>query len=137
MVLIPMVQTHIVHFLCDELQYRQSVVDPCLVLFGLQSRMLQGKIYVEGVIALATDDLCSMVAQNDILPRWRSFAAVTSWENLHWGDQVDLLEKKLPFWKMALFNWISSFIQNHESNLLPFHSDRKRRKFSVVQPRRS
>ena len=45
---------HIVRFLCDDLQYRQSVVDPCLFFLD-RLPDAEGKTYVEGVIA--TDDL--------------------------------------------------------------------------------
>ena len=47
---------HITKFIIDGLGYRQSVVDPCL--FFLDSAPdAEGRVTVEGIIALATDDI--------------------------------------------------------------------------------
>ena len=47
---------HIVNFICNELGYRQSVVDPCLFFLDSPTDS-DGHSQIEGIIALATDDL--------------------------------------------------------------------------------
>ena len=75
---------HILRYLTEELHYRQSVVDPCLFYLD-SSPDGNGNSYVEGVIALATDDL------------------------FHGGNQRHLLqmEKLRSKYKLGKYTWKS------------------------------
>ena len=122
---------HIVNFICNTLGYRQSVVDPCL--FFLDSQPDQhGSSQIEGVIALATDDL------------------------FHGGTarHVALMEKVKQHYKLGKFTWREGrFVGKQvslssdgsitldqqfytESRVEQIHvsRDRKRKRFSVCTP---
>ena len=76
---------HIVRYLCNNLQYRQSVVDPCLFfLDSIPHEHVQS--YIEGVIA-------STVVLRDTSCRWRKSGKDISLANTL-GSQEDSWEKK-------------------------------------------
>ena len=122
---------HIVHFLCVELQYRQSVVDPCLFFLD-SSPDAAGKIYVEGVIALATDDLFHggserHLAKMEII-RSRYKLGNFTWRSGRFvGKEVTLLED-------GSIQLDQQFYTESRVQPITIPRDRKRRKFSVCNP---
>ena len=122
---------HIVKYLREELHYRQSVVDPCLFYLDTVPDE-QGNIKVEGVIALATDDL------------------------FHGGSHrhVQQMEKLRSRYKLGKYTWRSGRFVGKDISLqedgsmlisqqfyveakvqpIPLTRGRKRRKYSVCTP---
>eukprot|EP00435_Cladocopium_sp_Y103_P045885 s792_g13.t1 len=122
---------HIVNYICNELGYRQSVVDPCLFFLDSEPDS-QGQSQIEGIIALATDDL------------------------FHGGSDrhVALMEQIRQRYKLGKFTWREGRFVGKDIRLLPDGSitldqqfytearvapiqisrDRKKRRFSVCTP---
>ena len=122
---------HIVNFICNELGYRQSVVDPCLFFLDSPADS-DGHSQIEGIIALATDDL------------------------FHGGTprHAMLMEKVKQHYKLGKFTWREGRFVGKQVNLLSDGSitldqqfytearvapiqisrDRKRKRFSVCTP---
>eukprot|EP00435_Cladocopium_sp_Y103_P043471 s788_g12.t1 len=122
---------HIVNYICNELGYRQSVVDPCLFFLDSEPDS-QGQSQIEGIIALATDDL------------------------FHGGSErhVALMEQIRQRYKLGKFTWREGRFVGKDIRLLPDGSitldqqfytearvapiqisrDRKKRRFSVCTP---
>lgn len=122
---------HILKYLTEELNYRQSVIDPCL--FYLDSLPNgEGQSHVEGVIALATDDLfhggSSRHLQQMEKLRSKYKLGKYTWES---GRFVGKDVKMEPDGSILISQefYVESRVQP-----IPLSRDRKRRKFSVCAP---
>ena len=122
---------HILRYLTEELHYRQSVVDPCLFYLDTPPDK-DGNAQVEGVIALATDDL------------------------FHGGGERHLqqMEKLRGKYKLGKYTWKTGrfvgkdikmeedgsilisqeFYVESRVQKIPLTRERKRRKYSVCTP---
>ena len=122
---------HIVRFLCDELQYRQSVVDPCL--FFLDSPLDEnGQSHIEGILALATDDLfhggsTRHLSKMEII-RSRYKLGKFTWQSGRFvGKDIHQRED-------GSIQLDQQFYTESKVTVIPLSRDRKRRKFSVCNP---
>lgn len=122
---------HIVAFLCEELGYGQSVVDQCL--FFLDSEPdAEGKSSIEGIIALATDDLFHGGSQRhfqlmEIIRSKYKLGKYTWSQGRFVGKDIRQLED---------FSILidQQFYTEARVAPIPLQRERKRRRFSVCNP---
>ncbi|CAL1150511.1 unnamed protein product [Cladocopium goreaui] len=122
---------HIVTFLCEQLGYRQSVVDQCL--FFLDSEPdAEGKSSIEGIIALATDDLFHGGSQRhfqlmEIIRSKYKLGKYTWGQGRFVGKDIRQLED---------FSILvdQQFYTEARVAPIPLQRERKRRRFSVCNP---
>ena len=119
---------HIVRFLCDELQYRQSIVDPCMFYLDRED----GSGIVEGVIALATDDLFHGGTERHIQKmeqlRTKYKLGKYTWKTGRFvGKEVTLHED-------GSITLDQQFYTESRVQLIDLPRDRKRRRFSACTP---
>eukprot|EP00435_Cladocopium_sp_Y103_P056623 s299_g19.t1 len=122
---------HIVKFLCDDLHYRQSVVDPCL--FFLDSIPdKDGKSHVEGVIALATDDLFHAGSERHAA-KMEEIRSRYKLGKFTWGSGR-FVGKEISQQSDGSILLDQKFYTEARVQPIPLSRDRKRRKFSVCNP---
>eukprot|EP00435_Cladocopium_sp_Y103_P033155 s916_g8.t1 len=122
---------HIVRYLCEDLQYRQSVVDPCL--FFLDSPPdAQGNTHVEGVIALATDDLFHGGSKRHEL-KMEEIKKKYKLGKFTWGTGR-FVGKEISQLSDGSIQLSQQFYTEAKVSPIVLSRERKRRKFSACNP---
>ena len=123
---------HIVRYITQDLGYRQSVIDPCLFFLDSQSNNPEDPQDIDGIIALATDDL--LHGGND-----RHVEKISSIKDKHklgkftWstGRFVGKDFTQLPDGSIQIDQ---KFYTNSRVQTIDLSKERKRKRFSYCTP---